>query len=123
MHVNVKFVKENQQDVQDMVNANAMELVLATKDGRVFLESLPAVVKLNAQIIAAIMENVIVVFVSVMVVGKLKKIALVPIAALIVLVQINFVAVMENVHVKLDSSVLDVIKRMIAVCIKIVPLV
>jgi len=105
MHVNVKFVKENPQDVQDTVNANVMELVLVIKDGQVFPESLLAAVKLNAQIIAAATENVIVVSVSAMVVSKLKKIVLVLIAAQIVPVQINFVAVMENVHVKLDSMV------------------
>jgi len=105
MHVNVKFVKENPQDVQDTVNANVMELVLVIKDGQVFPECLLAAVKLNAQIIAAVTENVIVVSVSAMVVSKLKKIVLVLIAAQIVPVQINFVAVMENVPVKLDSMV------------------
>jgi len=123
MHVNVKFVKENQQDVQDTVNANVMELVLVIKDGQVFPEFLLAAVKLNAQIIAAVTENVIVVSVSAMVVSKLKKIVLVLIAAQIVPVQINFVAVMENVHVKLDSMVWNVIRQLIAVSSKNAPLV
>jgi len=113
--VSVKFVRENQQDVLVMVLAIVMELVLVSKDGKVFLECQLVVVRLCAQITAASMDNVIVVFVFVMVVSNLHKIAPVLISAQIVQAPIKFVDVMANVLAKLASMVLHVTQLLIAV--------
>jgi len=122
-HVNVKFVKEFHQDVLDMVLVNVMELVLVSLDGRVFQESQLVVVKLNVQITAVDMDDVIVESVLVMQDSKVPLIALVLMAVLIVTVKLNFVVVMENVLVKVDTMVLTAKTGLIAVLSKIVLLV
>jgi len=121
--VNVKFVKEFHQDVLDMVLANVMELVLVFLDGRVFLASQLAVVKLNAQITAVDMDVANAEFVFVMQDSRVHLIVLVLIVVLIVMVTLNSVVVMENVLVKEDTMDSTVKTGLIAVLSPIVQLV